>query len=84
MSYVGFGIQSMNSFRRPRQAFKPIFEQLSNGEHPIESNNQSFFKTWKETQLPNEREQLVEKVRANYIYLFLTIGILAATIVAML
>ena len=28
MSYAGFGIQSMNSFQRPRKVFTSIFEEI--------------------------------------------------------
>jgi len=82
MSYLGFGIQNTNTIRKPRQAFKPVFKQLFEGDHPIEQQQKSN-SSWKEVNLHINNEQLREKARSGYIYLLFAIGVLTAIIFAM-
>lgn len=84
MSYIGFGIQNTNSARRPRQVFKPVFEQIANGEHPTRSNSKGISKTWKEFQSVTEREEFQEKIIRNNIYLLFAIGILTTLLISAL
>ncbi|MBX2845739.1 MAG: hypothetical protein KTR13_05940 [Saprospiraceae bacterium] len=49
MSYLGFGISDPRGLGTPRKAFKPIFEQLYNGEHPTTfSENTNPDESWTE------------------------------------
>lgn len=47
MSYAGFGIQSMNTFKKPRKVFKSIFEEVL-PESPKVSEFAEGIKGWKE------------------------------------
>lgn len=83
MSYVGFGIQSMNSFRKPRRAFKPIFEQFANGEHPTTSLSDSISGSWRELREHPRLREMKERVMSSYIYLGIVIAILGALVANM-
>lgn len=82
MSYSGFGIQSMNSFRRPRQAFKPIFEQFAIGEHPTKLLKENVKGTWREFQEHLREREMKSNVFTSYIYLSLVITVLVALLAA--
>jgi len=84
MSYAGFGIQSMSSFRKPRQAFKPIFEQLAHGEHPTKVLNDNFSSRWKEIRTDSRLREMKAKILTNYVYLFIIIGMLSSLLIASL
>ncbi|MBX2845743.1 MAG: hypothetical protein KTR13_05960 [Saprospiraceae bacterium] len=40
MSYLGFGIQGPRGLGKPRQAFKPVFEQLFDRKSPVSSSTE--------------------------------------------
>lgn len=47
MSYAGFGIQSMNTFQKPRRVFLSIFEEILPESPKLISQSKSI-KSWKD------------------------------------
>ncbi len=84
MIYSGIGINTNNSNRKPKQVFKPVFEQLSKGEHPIASNNKSFSKTWAEFRQKVHQDEKNDANVSKNIYLATAFIVMTALIISMI
>lgn len=84
MTYSGFGIQPHSTIRKPKQVFKPIFEQIASGEHPIKSENNSQTTSWSQLRHHFNQEEKYFSDVENRVKLVSAIAFLTMIIVSMI
>ena len=84
MSYLGFGIQDPRGLRKPRRPFKPVFEQLYNGEHPTKDTDQTNpEQSWFSKNEHLFAEQKMFDALKSRIHLITAFAFMATTIIAL-
>ena len=82
MSYVGFNLRNTTSVQRPKKRFRPVFEQLSSGEHPRVSKNTNPTVSWSKVREHLDAEEKQFNALSNKIYMTLLFVAMLAMIIS--
>lgn len=83
MNYAGLGFRPTSTFQKPKQVFKPVFEQISTGEHPINSRNTNPAISWRQVRQHINLEENNADALSTKILLFVPLITIIASIISM-
>lgn len=82
MSYAGLGFRPTSSIQKPKRVFKPVFEQISTGNHPVKSKNTNPAISWSQVRQHLDSEQQHSDSLSTKIFLFVLFATMLAFAVA--
>ena len=82
MSYSGLGFRPTSTIQKPKRVFKPVFEQMSSGEHPVKSKNTNPAISWSQVRQHLDLEERNSESLSTKIFLFVLLATLFAFVVS--